>query len=161
MAGDTLRIAMIDDRFQRWDELLALIRTSFQYMNGIIDPPSSALALTPQALRRKARAETGLVAYIGDDLVGCAFLADRGDRLYLGKLAIDPGRQRSGIGRRLVEAGEAEARALGRKAIELQARIELTGNQAAFARLGFHETERTAHAGFDRPTSITMVKELN
>ncbi|TIN07524.1 MAG: GNAT family N-acetyltransferase, partial [Mesorhizobium sp.] len=31
----------------------------------------------------------------------------------------------------------------------------------AFARLGFHETARTAHSGYDRPTSITMRKVLS
>ena len=49
----------------------------------------------------------------------------------------------------------------GKPALELQTRIELTGNHAVFARLGFHETERTAHAGYARPTSITMRKALS
>jgi hypothetical protein len=57
-------------------------------------------------------------------------------------------------------AAEACARSLGRTALELQTRVELTGNQAAFARLGFRETGRTAHEGFDRPTSVTMRKEI-
>ncbi|TIV92899.1 MAG: GNAT family N-acetyltransferase, partial [Mesorhizobium sp.] len=52
------------------------------------------------------------------------------------------------------------ARARGKDAIELQSRIELTANHAAFARLGFRETGRTAHAGYDRSTSITMRKVL-
>ncbi|TIX14256.1 MAG: GNAT family N-acetyltransferase, partial [Mesorhizobium sp.] len=39
-------------------------------------------------------------------------------------------------------------------------RIELDGNHRAFVRLGFDETERTAHEGYDRPTSITMRKVL-
>ena len=38
--------------------------------------------------------------------------------------------------------------------------IELTGNQQLFAKLGFVETARTAHQGYDRPTSITMRKAL-
>ncbi|RUY90914.1 GNAT family N-acetyltransferase, partial [Mesorhizobium sp. M7A.F.Ca.CA.003.01.2.1] len=38
--------------------------------------------------------------------------------------------------------------------------IELTANHAAFARLGFRETGRTAHDGYARPTSITMRKAL-
>ena len=48
----------------------------------------------------------------------------------------------------------------GKPALELQTRIELTGNHAAFRRMGFVETARTAHPGFDRPTSITFRKRL-
>jgi hypothetical protein len=36
----------------------------------------------------------------------------------------------------------------------------LTANHGAFARLGFREMARTAHDGYDRPTSITMRKVL-
>ena len=44
--------------------------------------------------------------------------------------------------------------------MELQTRVELTGNQRAFRSLGFVETGRTAHQGYDRPTSVTMRKRL-
>ena len=40
--------------FDRWPELLALILRSFAYMDGFIDPPSSALRLTPDLLARKS-----------------------------------------------------------------------------------------------------------
>jgi hypothetical protein len=60
-----------------------------------------------------------------------------------------------------MQAVEQLAREGGKDAIELQTRIELTANHAAFARLGFRETERTAHPGYDRPTSITMRKALS
>ncbi|TIU28472.1 MAG: GNAT family N-acetyltransferase, partial [Mesorhizobium sp.] len=66
-----------------------------------------------------------------------------------------------GIGGRLMQAVEDLARRRGKQTIELQTRIELTENHAAFARLGFRETGRTAHEGYDRPTSITMRKVLS
>jgi hypothetical protein len=59
-----------------------------------------------------------------------------------------------------MRAVEDLARERGKDAIELQTRIELTTNHAAFARLGFRESGRTAHEGYDRPTSITMRKVL-
>lgn len=158
--ADAIAIATLADRFARWPELLDLIRRSFAPMDGIIDPPSSVHRLTLEALKAKAREETVLVASIGDSLVGCAFLAHRGDHLYLGKLAVEPAHQGKGIGRRLVEAAEGNARRAGIRIIELQARIELTDNHATFRRLGFDETDRTAHPGFQRPTSITMRKEI-
>jgi hypothetical protein len=57
-----------------------------------------------------------------------------------------------------MQAAEDLALSRGKGAIELQTRVELAGNHAAFARLGFRQTERTAHKGYDRPTSITMRK---
>lgn len=60
-----------------------------------------------------------------------------------------------------MQAVEDFARRRGKYAIELQTRIELAANHAAFARLGFREIARTAHEGYDRPTSITMRKALS
>jgi len=147
--------------FARIDELMSLIRQSFAYMDGRIDPPSSAHRLTAEILREKCAAETAIVAVDGDKLVGCVFLAERPDHFYLGKLAVDPGCQGKGIGRLLMSEGEAIAKAAGKPLLELQTRIELTDNHVAFARMGFAETGRTAHEGFDRPTSITMRKTLS
>ncbi|RWC90607.1 MAG: GNAT family N-acetyltransferase [Mesorhizobium sp.] len=133
---------------------------AFAFMDGIIDPPSSAHLLTADALRAKALRETGFLALDGDSIVGCVFALERADGLYVGKLAVAPDRQGRGIGRRLMQAAEDLARSRGKAAIELETRIELTANHAAFARLGFRETERTAHDGYDRPTSITMRKTI-
>jgi predicted N-acetyltransferase YhbS len=155
-----LAVARLEPAFSDWDGLLALILRAFAPMEGAIDPPSSAFRLTPESLRMKAGAETVFVARESSRLVGCLFAAGKGDALYLGKLAVEPARQRAGIGRALVAAAQAHALAEGRRALELQTRVELVGNQQAFARFGFTETARTAHPGFSRPTSITLRKEL-
>lgn len=147
--------------FNRWGEVLPLIMRAFAFMDGVIDPPSSAHLLTVDTLRDKAGRETGLVALDGSRIVGCVFALERADDFYVGKLAVDPDRQGQGIGRRLMRAVEQLALDHGKAALELQTRIELTSNHAAFARLGFHETERTAHDGYTRPTSITMRKALS
>jgi predicted N-acetyltransferase YhbS len=146
--------------FDRWDEVLSLIMRSFAYMNGVVDPPSSAHRLTAEGLRRKAQKETGFLALCDGRIVGCVFVVEREHDCYVGKLAVEPDLQGRGIGRRLVEAAEEFAVSRGKRALELQTRIELTGNHAAFTRLGFRETGRTAHQGYDRPTSITMRKAL-
>jgi GNAT superfamily N-acetyltransferase len=158
--ANELTVDRISPDFQDWDDLLALILNAFAYMNGIIDPPSSALALTPESLRAKAVQETVFLATDGDRLLGCIFVAEKPDHFYVGKLAVDPNAQGKGIGRRLLDAAERHARKHGKPAIELQTRIELTGNHDAFLRLGFNEISRTAHPGFDRPTSLTMRKVL-
>ncbi|MBZ9774661.1 GNAT family N-acetyltransferase [Mesorhizobium sp. CO1-1-8] len=157
---EAVSITRIPADFDRWEDVLALIMRAFASMDGVIDPPSSAHLLTANSLRDKAQRETGFVALRGDRIVGCVFAVERVAELYVGKLAVAPDCQGQGIGRRLMQAIEDLARSRGKCAIELQTRIELTANHAAFARLGFRETERTAHEGYARPTSITMRKAL-
>jgi ribosomal protein S18 acetylase RimI-like enzyme len=157
---DAIDIAALPADFADWAALLDLINAAFAYMDGVIDPPSSAKTLTPDGLQHKAQKEVCLIARCGGRLVGCAFADCRDNCLYIGKLAVSRGNQRSGIGRRLVHAAEALARSQGLDALELQTRIELTENQAAFRRLGFIETNRTIHPGYLRPTSVIMRKLL-
>ncbi|MFD2052748.1 GNAT family N-acetyltransferase [Mesorhizobium calcicola] len=157
---EAVSITRIPADFDRWNDVLALIMDAFAAMDGVIDPPSSAHLLTADTLRDKARRETGFVAFEKDRIVGCVFPLQRAAEFYVGKLAVAPDCQGQGIGRRLMQAVEDLARSRGKAAIELQTRIELTGNHAAFARFGFRETERTAHEGYTRPTSITMRKVL-
>lgn len=158
--SDEIIIRRLPADFTRWHDLLGLIMRAFAYMDGVIDPPSSAHGLTADGLREKGRRETCFVAMRGRDIVGCIFAAEHTGHIYVGKLAVEPTLQGKNVGRRLLEPVEAMARTAGKPVLELQARIELTGNQAAFSRLGFVETERTAHAGYDRPTSVTMRKTL-
>lgn len=161
IAHDDIVIRRVYGDFGAWSEVLALIQRSFAYMDGVIDPPSSALRLTPEGLRQKAVDEAAFVAFADDVPVGCVFLADRGDRLYLGKLAVDPDLQGRGIGRMLLVTAERHADELGRSTIELQTRIELVDNHATFRKSGYRETGRSAHAGYDRPTTLTFMKELD
>ncbi|ANT49824.1 GNAT family N-acetyltransferase [Mesorhizobium amorphae] len=154
-------VTQIPVDFRRWDEVLSLILRAFAYMDGIIDPPSSAHLLTAERLKDKARQETGFLALEAGRIVGCIFVLERADDFYVGKLAVEPGLQGQGVGRRLMLAAEHLALSHGKCAIELQTRVELSGNHAAFSRLGFRETGRTAHTGYDRPTSITMRKVLS
>ena len=121
-----------------------------------IDPPSSALRLTPESIQADAEAGALLLAYSADDLVGCLFARRKNDALYISKLAVSPTQQRAGISRKLIEAARDEARSRGIGMLELETRIELTENHATFARFGFVKSAETFHRGFDRPTSIVM-----
>jgi N-acetylglutamate synthase-like GNAT family acetyltransferase len=142
--------------FADWDTVRALIHDAFTSMDGRIDPPSSAQRLTPQSMAADAAKGALLLAMTGGTLVGCVFVRPKDDALYIGKLAVRPDLHGSGIGKALVAAARAEALALGLRALELQTRIELIENHAAFARMGFTKTAETAHPGYERPTSITM-----
>src|SRR5271170_4591843 len=54
-----------------------------------------------------------LLAEDAGGLAGCALVELRGERAYFRLLAVDPGRQHRGLGRRLVNEAENYARASG------------------------------------------------
>ena len=142
--------------FSDWERVRLLILDAFAYMGPRIDPPSSALRLSPESVQAQAESGVLLLAHRAGDLVGCVFAHQKNDALYISKLAVSPTLQRSGIGRQLVEAARGEARLRGIGTLELETRIELTENHGAFARMGFVKTAETSHEGFDRTTSIVM-----
>ncbi len=141
-----------------WEAIRELILRAFAFMEGRIDPPSSAHRLTPEAIARQAR--EGEVWLMGDPAVACLFLTPLPQALYLGKMAVEPALQGQGLGRALMGLAENRARALGLPALELETRIELVENQAAFRAMGFTQVAAKAHPGFDRPTSLTFRRVL-
>jgi predicted N-acetyltransferase YhbS len=138
-----------------WEAILALIRRAFAGMAGRIDPPSSLHSLTAEGLQAG-----GEVWVMGAPPVACVILTPRAGALYLGKLAVEPALQGRGLGRRLVALAETRARELGLPTLELQTRVELVENHAAFRAMGFEKVGETAHAGFARATSFTFRKRL-
>lgn len=139
--------------------VLRLILDNFAFMEGRIDPPSSAARLTTAGLA--ASAGTGEVWVLDDPdapegPVACVVLTPKSDHLYLGKLAVAPAFRRQGLARQLVGQALARAKALGLGELRLETRVELTENHDSFRAMGFTETGRTAHEGYDRPTSITF-----
>ena len=162
--GDGLRRHYTPRRLAPADDLgpaLALIRQAFAYMAGRVDPPSSAERLDLAALRKIAAASE---LWVQEDLglpVACMILTPRPDALYIGKLAVAGPVRNRGLARQLMSHARARARALGLNWLELQTRVELTENHAAFAALGFVETGRSAHDGFDRPTAITFRRAVD
>ena len=156
MTPAELAIRRAPTDFADWEKVRALILNAFAYMQGRIDPPSSALRITAASIAEDAAAGALLLAEHAGELVGCAFVRRKEDALYIAKLAVRTDMQARGIGRALMAEARDEARACGLAALELQTRIELTENHAAFARLGFVKIAETTHPGFTRPTSVTM-----
>lgn len=154
-----MRVRRIGPGFADWEALLALIRSAFAGMEGRIDPPSSAQALSVAALQAKAGAEIGLLALDErEGLIGCLFCRPDAAQSYLalGKLAVAPGHQRQGVGRALITAAADLAAQQGLAALCLQTRIELVENHAAFTALGFVRTAEGRHPGYERTTFIEM-----
>lgn len=162
--GDGVRRQYTPRRLESVDDLgptLALIRQAFAYMAGRVDPPSSAERLDLGGLRGALDASE---LWVMEDLgqpVACVILTPQPDALYIGKLAVAGAMRRRGLARQLVSHARARARALGLNTLELQTRVELAENHTAFAALGFTETGRSAHEGFDRPTTITFRRAVD
>jgi len=138
--------------------VLSLIRTSFAYMDGRIDPPSSMHRLDLRSLSDLC--VRGEVWSLGTPPAACIILTPNPDALYLGKLAVRDSDRGKGHAARLLALAAHRALALGLSALELQSRVELTEVHAYFKRHGFQVTGSTAHDGYDRPTSLTFRKYL-
>jgi predicted GNAT family N-acyltransferase len=156
-----IRVIAAADDFADWFGLHALLQTSFAFMAGRIDPPSSLNRIDAEDLARKAAGETLIIA--SDDatqLVGCAFAQARAQTMPIGKLAVGAEHRGDGIARRIIEVVEELGRSLNCESLELETRIELTENYQSFAALGFSKIGESSHPGFQRPTSIRTRKLL-
>ena len=80
-----------------------------------------------------------LVAEDAAGFVGCVYLEIRDGRGYLGLLAVDPARQGTGLGRKLVAAAEEYFRASGCSAVDLRVISQRTPLPPFYRRLGYEE----------------------
>lgn len=81
---------------------------------------------------------TFLVGADADGLAGCVYVETQHGRSYLGLLSVQPARQGTGIGRRLVAAAENLARESGARVMDLRV-ISARGEQLLpfYQRLGY------------------------
>ncbi len=83
----------------------------------------------------------------GPGPVGCVHVELRGDRGYFGLLAVAPGRQHAGIGRRLIAAAEDHCHAAGCAVMDLQVVNLRTELPPIYRRLGYTETGTAPFTG--------------
>jgi predicted N-acetyltransferase YhbS len=151
--------------------LAATIAAAFEQYRGRLIPESAAFRETAEAISRElAAGSDAIIAEQDGEVLGCVMIklvgvGPEGDNssadLYFGRLSVTPAARGRGIARRLVAAVEHEARRRGLAGVRLGVRIVLTENQRLFTSLGYVETSREAHPGFDHPTSISMRKVLS
>jgi len=134
--------------------ILALIQTSFSYMDGRIDPPSSMKDLTVSVIAENC--VTGEVWSLGYPVVACMFLKPEDDGLYIGKLAVCQSQRGRGLARRMVELANERAKLQGKSYLELFTRIELIENHLAFNKLGFKTLKEASHPGYEKTTYLIM-----
>jgi GNAT superfamily N-acetyltransferase len=75
---------------------------------------------SPQKVRELFESGLFLVAESQSSLVACVFLEPRGNRGYLGLLAVDPAHEGKGLGRQLMHAAKDHARGAGLRALHLR-----------------------------------------
>lgn len=134
--------------------ILGLVHEAF----GALTPPSGALNETLDDVAARFKAGPILLAHDSGELVGSVYCALKGDGLYLTRMAVRPDRQKQGIGRALLVAAEAEARALGARKLTLRVRTNLPDNRAYFERAGFRVTGQGQDPG--RPPYDAMERPL-
>ncbi len=99
-----------------------------------------------------ARIADGYTHVIEEDgaLAGVLVLEPQRDHLLLDNIAVDPAHHGKGLGRRLMDFSDAEARRLGFDAIVLYTNEVMVENIALYLRLGYVETGRRHDRGYDR-----------
>ena len=97
------------------------------------------------------------VAELEGRLVGALILAVTEEGFLLEMIAVHPAVQGTGVGRRLLEFSEAEARRQGYAEIYLYTHEKMTENQVLYSKIGYVEYDRRTEQGLAR---VFMRKNL-
>jgi GNAT superfamily N-acetyltransferase len=142
------------------DAIARLVNTAFLVEQFFIERDRT----NPATVRGLMEKGTFLLAEDAPNLAGCIYLELRGERGYFGMLSIEPSRQRTGVGRQLIDAVEKYFRNAGCKFSDLKIVNVRTELHALYHRLGYVDT---GTAIYDDPTPtkipvhfITMSKPL-
>ena len=150
MSGGKLRAATAADA----DGIAACVRAAYShYVERIGKPPGPML----DDYRQVVRDHRVFVVEDGDVIVGALVLVDKADGLLFDNIAVLPSRQGEGIGRRLMEHAESEARRLGHPHLDLYTHQQMTENIRLYERIGYVEVDRRTERGFPR---VYMRKRL-
>jgi ribosomal protein S18 acetylase RimI-like enzyme len=79
------------------------------------------------------------------------------ETMLLDNVAVDPGKQGSGVGRKLLEFAEQAALKAGYRSIRLYTNEAMAENIALYSRIGYVETHRAEEKGLRR---VYMTKQL-
>jgi len=97
------------------------------------------------------------VAEADGRIVGVLVLDVTDEGFLLENIAVDPSIKGTGVGKRLLELAEAEARRQGHASLYLYTHEKMTENQALYARIGYEEYARRTENGLAR---VFMRKRL-
>lgn len=83
-------------------------------------------------------------------LAGLLVLIEQPDTILLDNVAVHPDFQGHGLGKRLMQKAEQEAKRLGYQSLILYTHELMTENQAIYKKIGYVETHRIEEKGFKR-----------
>jgi GNAT superfamily N-acetyltransferase len=92
----------------------------------------------------------GAVWVTGTPVVGLIFLTPADDVMLIENVAVHPAEQGTGVGRRLMEFAEQQARQRGIRRLALYTNEVMTENQELYAHLGYRVTDRRSEDGYRR-----------
>jgi GNAT superfamily N-acetyltransferase len=118
------------------EALTKLIYAAFRVEQPFIDGDRTS----PEGVRAYMKKGKFLLAEDAARLAGCVYVELRGDRGYLGLLGVEPRRQGSGLGRKLMDAAESYFRAAGCRAVDLRIVSRRTPLPAFYRHLGYEES---------------------
>lgn len=119
------------------DALVRLINAAFVVEKVVIEGDR----IDSEKLRALFEAGKFLLLEDTAELVGCVYIEIRNRRGYLGLLGVRPDRQKSGLGRRLVEAAEDHLRKANCEIVDLRIVSARTELPPFYERLGYTATE--------------------
>jgi len=109
--------------------------------------------INPDGVRAYMEKGKFLLAEDAAGLAGCVYVELRGDRGYLGLLGVDPSRQGTGLGRKLMAAAQDFFRQAGCVAVDLRVVSARTSLPSFYRHLGYLETG-TAPFAPDVPAKV-------
>jgi len=118
------------------EALAALINIAFRVELPFIDGDRTH----PEGVREYMKKGKFLLAEDSGGLVGCVYVELRADRGYLGLLGVEPRRQGTGLGRKLMGAAETYFRDAGCVAVDLRIVSERAPLPSFYRHLGYTET---------------------
>ena len=131
------------------EALAALINIAFRVELPFIEDDR----INPRGVRAYMGKGKFLIAEDSAGLVGCVYAELRSDRGYLGLLGVEPRRQGTGLGRRLMDAAEEFFRDAHCVAIDLRIVSARTPLPGFYRHLGYVETG-TAPLPPDAPVKV-------
>jgi GNAT superfamily N-acetyltransferase len=114
--------------------IVALLNAAFAMERDFVDRDRSSAAEIAQYL---VSGTFLVVDGDGGTLASCMYLEQRGERMYLGMLAVDPAEQGRGFGRQMMAAAERHAASLGCGAIDIRIVDRRTELPPFYRSLGF------------------------
>ena len=134
-----MRTALLSDV----DALTQLINAAFVVEKPFFDGDR----VNPEKVRAFMGTGQFLLAEDSGGLAGCVYVEVRKDRGYIGLLSVDPARQGTGLGRRLMDAAEDYFRSAGCRGVDLRVISPRTPLPPFYRRLGYLETGPAPFSG--------------